>query len=134
MELVNDLTAAEAEITAGSVSDAVLYAALRNLVLLLNPFAPYLAAELWSQLGETDSLLRAPWPQADAALAAEDEIEVPVQVNGKLRAVVTVPVGSGEDVLRSAALEQEKIQAALAGKQLVKAIVVPGKLVNFVVK
>ena len=134
MELVNDLTAAEAEITSGSVSDAVLYSALRNLVLLLNPFAPYLAAELWSQLGETDSLLRAPWPQADAALAAEDEIEVPVQVNGKLRTVVTVPVGSGEDVLRAAALEQEKIQAALTGKQLVKAIVVPGKLVNLVVK
>ena len=134
MELVNDLTAAEAEIAAGAVSDAVLYSALRNLVLLLNPFAPYLAAELWTQLGETANLLRTPWPQADAALAAEDEIEVPVQVNGKLRAVVTVPVGSGEDALRSAALAQEKIQALLADKQIAKAIVVPGKLVNFVVK
>jgi leucyl-tRNA synthetase len=129
MELVNELTGAEAEIAAGAVSDAVLYAAQRNLVLLLSPFAPYLAAELWSQLGETETLLRAPWPQA-----AEDEIEVPVQVNGKLRAVVTVPAGSGEDVLRAAALEHEKIQAALAGKQLVKAIVVPGKLVNLVVR
>ncbi|MGC9292675.1 MAG: leucine--tRNA ligase [Acidobacteriaceae bacterium] len=134
MELVNDLTAAEPEITAGAVQDGVLYAATRDLVLLLGPFAPYLAAELWSLLGEKDNLLRAPWPNYDEKLAAEDVVGVPVQVNGRLRAVMTVPVGSSEEVLRTTALAEEKVQAAIAGKQVVKVIIVPGKLVNLVVR
>ncbi len=134
MELVNDLIAAEPEITAGSVRDSVLYAATRNLILLLQPFAPYLSAELWSLLGETTTLLRASWPAFDAALAAEDTIGIPVQVNGKLRAVITVPIGSAEELLRSTALAEEKVQAAIAGKEITKVIVVPGKLVNLVVR
>jgi len=134
MELVNDLIAAEPEITAGSVRDSVLYAATRNLILLLQPFAPYLSAELWSLLGEVTPLLRAPWPAFDEALAAEDTIGIPVQVNGKLRAVITVPIGSAEELLRSTALAEEKVQAAIAGKEITKVIVVPSKLVNLVVR
>ena len=134
MELVNDFIAAEPEITAGSVRDSVLYAATRNLILLLQPFAPYLSAELWSLLGETTPLLRAPWPAFDAALAAEDTIGIPVQVNGKLRAVITVPIGSTEELLRSTALAEEKVQAAIAGKEVAKVIIVPGKMVNLVAR
>jgi leucyl-tRNA synthetase len=134
MELVNELTAAEPAIAAGEVPDEVLAATLRDLVLLLAPFAPYLAAELWEQIGGEGDLLRAPWPKFDEALAREDEVEIPVQVNGKLRSVLRVPAGAGESALREAALADEKIRASTAGKNVVKVILVPGKLVNLVVK
>ena len=134
MELMNDLISADSEIASGAVHASVLYAATRNLILLLQPFAPYLSAELWSQLGETSALLRTPWPVFDDALAAEDAIGIPVQINGKLRVVVTVPIGTGEAQLQEAALAEEKIQNAIQGKQVVKVIVVPGKMVNLVVK
>ena len=94
--------------------------------------APYLAHELWEMTGETSNLLKAPWPKYDAALAAEDEIEIPVQVNGKLRGLVVVPADATEDQIKAAALADEKVRAAIAGKQVVKVIVVPRKLVNIV--
>jgi leucyl-tRNA synthetase len=116
------------------VPDSVLAEILRDLVLLLAPFAPYLASELWEQIGAQGQLLRAQWPKFDEALAKEDEIEIPVQINGKLRAVIKVPAGADEDTLRDTALADEKIQAGTAGKEIVKAIIVPRKLVNLVVK
>ena len=106
----------------------------RTLALLLAPFAPYLAHELWEMLGEKGSLLRAPWPKYDPALAKEDEIEIPVQINGKLRSRIVVPADAPKSVVRERALADEKINAMLAGKQIVKVIVVPGKLVNIVVR
>ncbi len=84
MELVNDIQAADAQLAAGEVPAPVVRELLRTLVLLLAPFAPYLAAELWEELGEEGSVLRAPWPVSDPALAKEDELEIPVQINGKL--------------------------------------------------
>ena len=102
--------------------------------MLMQPFAPYLASELWEILGEKDNLLRHRWPQYDPALAKEDEIEYPVQINGKLRSRVTVPADSPEELVRERALSEEKVKAALEGKQILKVIVVPGKLVNIVVR
>ncbi len=135
MELVNALTAAEPAIAAGEVPDAVLLAGIqRDLVLLLAPFAPYLSCELWEQIGGEGNLLRAPWPKFDEALAREDELEIPVQINGRLRTVIRVAAGADQDTLRDTALADEKIQAGTAGKEIVKAIIVPGKLVNLVVK
>ncbi len=134
MELLNALTAEEEAFASGEIAPAVTRHVLRNLVLLLAPFAPYLAAELWESLGERGSLLRTPWPKYDPALAKEDEIELPVQINGKLRTVVKLPADAGEPALREAALGDGKIQAALGGRQVVKVIVVPGKLVNLVVR
>jgi leucyl-tRNA synthetase len=134
MELVNTVTAAEPAISKGEVPDAVLAVILRDLVLLLAPFAPYLAFELWGQIGQKDNLLRAPWPKYDEALAREDEIEIPVQINGKLRTVIRVAAGADEETLRDTALAAEKIQAATDGKTVAKLIIVPGKLVNIVVK
>jgi leucyl-tRNA synthetase len=132
MELVNELyTAEEAN---GSVPAALLAQVQRDLVLLLSPFAPYLAHELWEMLGQKESLLKQTWPQYDAALAKEEEIEIPVQVNGKLRNVVVVPAGSSEDTIRETALADEKIRSATSGKQIAKVIVVPGKLVSIVVR
>jgi len=139
MELVNELYAVEERMARSASSAEIIPASLwsevqRDLVLLLAPFVPHLANELWEMLGEKGSLLRAPWPKYDAALAKEDEIEIPVQINGKLRGLIVVPAGSSDDVIRERALSDEKIKAAVAGKQVVKVIVVPGKLVNIVVR
>jgi leucyl-tRNA synthetase len=134
MEFVNELYAVENEIAAGNFPAEILAEAQRKVVLLLAPFAPYLAAELWEVLGETDNILRHPWPDYDSELAKEEEIEYAVQVNGKLRSRVSVPADSPEDLVLERALADEKIRASLDGKQVVKKIVVPGKLVNVVIK
>jgi leucyl-tRNA synthetase len=134
MELVNELVAAEVALGSGEVSPAVVAELLRSLVLLIAPFAPFLTAELWAELGEPGDVLRTSWPVSDAALAKEDEIEIPVQVNGKLRAVVRVASDADKAALEAAALADEKVLEWLDGKTPFKIIVVPGKLVNLVVK
>src|SRR2546425_2483633 len=106
----------------------------RALALLLAPFAPYLAHELWEMLGEKGSLLRAPWPKYDPALAKEEEVEYPVQVNGKLRSVIIVPADAPKELVLERALADEKIKATIAAKQVVNKIFVAGKLVNIVVR
>ena len=134
MELVNALYGFEDRVGSASSSGeiALLADVQRTLVLLLAPFAPYLAHELWETLGETDSLLKHPWPKYDPELAKEEQIEIPVQVNGKLRSVVVVPAEADEDVIREAAMADEKIKSVTAGKQIAKVIVVPRKLVSIV--
>jgi leucyl-tRNA synthetase len=136
MELVNEVTAAEPQLEKmpADASAALMATILPAVILLLAPFAPYLAAELWSETGGRGPILRQPWPPFDPDLAREQELEIPVQVNGKLRAVVRLPLdASGED-MQQAALSETKVQSAVAGKQMVKVIVVPGKLINIVVK
>ncbi len=142
MELVNQLYGAEgaqgSAFPTGSMSEKLTAPLLaevqRDLVLLLAPFAPYLAHELWEMLGEKSNLLRAPWPKYDAVLAREEEVEIPVQISGKLRSRIVVAVDAPEDAIIEGALADEKIRAAIAGKQIVKTIVVPGKLLNIVVR
>ncbi|HKF50118.1 MAG TPA: leucine--tRNA ligase [Terracidiphilus sp.] len=134
MELVNELTAADAQLESGEVPAPAVRELLTNLVLLLAPFAPYLAAELWEELGGQAAPFRAPWPKSDPGLAKEDEIEIPVQVNGKLVNVVRVPAGSASEVIQAAALADEKVKSRIAGKTIAKVIVVPGKTVNLVVR
>ena len=134
MELVNDIQAADAQLAAGEVSAPAIYELLSTLVLLLAPFAPFLAAELWQELGGEGAVLRAPWPKSDPALAKEDEIEIPVQINGKLAAVVRVAAGADAKTIEAAALADERVQGRLAGKTLAKVIVVPGRTANLVVK
>jgi leucyl-tRNA synthetase len=134
MELVNELYAAEVKIAQGVIPASLLAEVQRDLVLLLAPFAPYLAHELWEMLGETGGVLRAQWPKYDPALAKEEEIEIPVQVNGKLRGRVLVPADAGESLVVERALADEKVKVAIAEKTIVKKIYVPGKLLNFVVR
>jgi len=134
MELVNEIQGADAQLAAGEVSAAVVHELLRSLALLLAPFAPYLAAELWEELGEEGSILRAAWPVSDSGLAREDELEIPVQINGKLVTVLRVPADADAKAIEAAALADEKVLSRSAGKPVVKVIVVPGKLVNLVVK
>jgi leucyl-tRNA synthetase len=134
MELVNVLYASEEAIGRNEVPVPFLADVQRSLVLLMAPFAPYLAHELWEMLGEKGNLLRTPWPKFDAELAKEEELEIPVQINGKLRSRVVVPADSSEEMVVDRALADEKVKAAISGKQVVKKIYVPGKLVNIVVK
>jgi len=134
MELINEIYGAEQTRDAVEIPASLIVDVQRDIALLLAPMAPYLAHELWEMTGETSNLLKVPWPMYNAALAAEDEIEIPVQVNGKLRSVVLVPAGATEDQIKQAALADEKVRAVIAGKPVVKVIVVPKKLVNIVVR
>ncbi|MGA7341928.1 MAG: leucine--tRNA ligase, partial [Terracidiphilus sp.] len=134
MELVNELQAADAQLGSGEVPAPVVRELLRPLVLLLAPFAPFLAAELWEEVGGEGAILRASWPKSDPGLAREDEIEIPVQINGKLVTVVRLPADAGGSAMEAAALADEKVKARTAGKNVAKVIVVPGRAVNLVVK
>ena len=128
MELLNTVRAA------GDVSGPVLREAFEGLVLCLSPFAPHLAEELWERLGHPPSIFQHPWPAFDRAVATEDEVEIVFQVNGKVRSKRAFPVGAANADLERAALADDKVKEALAGAAPAKVIVVPGKLVNVVVK
>jgi len=137
MELLNELTAAQSLFRSDSATAGpkpFRAEIQRTFVLLLAPFAPYLAHELWESLGEKENLLKARWPKYDPALAKEEEIEIPVQVNGKLRGKVLVPAETDQALVEERALADEKVKAAIAGKKVVKVIFVPGKLLNLVVR
>ncbi len=134
MILVNELIDAETKMDSGEVSEATQRELFRTLTLLVAPFAPFLAQELWGELGYEGIVFRQPWPMADAELAREHEVEIPVQINGKLANVVRVAADTDNEAVKAAAMRDERIAARLAGKTVVKMIVVPGKLINFVVK
>ncbi len=134
MAYMNELYAAQHAIDKGAVPQPLVRELQRSLALMLAPFAPYLAHELWEQMGETSNLVREAWPSFDPALAKEDEIEYAVQVNGKVRSHITVPADTPEEGVKAAALGDPKIVSILAGRIPVKVIVVPGKLVGIVVK
>jgi len=108
--------------------------AFEALIKMLVPFAPHIAEEIWAHMGHQTSLARASWPAFDRDLAREDKIEVPVQINGKIRSRVYLSEGANEDEMRKAALDDEKVRAATAGRDVLKVIVVPKKLVNVVLK
>ena len=133
MELVNEIYRVEADVAAGPAR-AALREALETLVLLLNPFTPHVCEELWARLGHAESLVRQPWPIFDAAAAREDAVELAVQVNGKVRGRVVVAREAGEDQIRAQALAEPRVAEHLLGKQIVKFVVVPGRLVSMVVK
>jgi leucyl-tRNA synthetase len=134
MELVNEIQAADAQLAAGEVPAPVIRELLTNLVLLLAPFAPYIAAELWEELDGEGAVLRTSWPVSNPELAREDEIEISVQSNGKLITVIRISAEADSKAIEARALADEKVKARTAGKTVVKIIVVPGKTVNLVVK
>jgi leucyl-tRNA synthetase len=134
MILVNEIAAREAAMDAGEIEDQAIAATFLGLTLMLAPFAPFLAAELYEAMGYRGVVFRAAWPEADAELAREDEIEIAVQVNGKLANILRVAAESDDEALKAAALADEKVMARIGGKTTVKVIVVKGKLVNIVVK
>jgi leucyl-tRNA synthetase len=134
MELVNELAEMDSPIADGRIRPEILKETLEVLVLILALFTPHIADELWEGLGHSGATLRVSWPAYDAALAAEEELELPVQVNGKLRARIRVAVEASEDDIRQLALADEKVAQNTNGRQIVKIIIVPQKLINIVVK
>ena len=145
MELVNDLYAfcerqglaphggQDPPAQVPVATTAVLAEAVEALVLMLSPFTPHLCEELWERLGHDGGLVTEPWPRFDPAVARADEIVVPVQVNGKLRARLQVEAGVTEEALRAAALAEPGVRTYTEGKTIKRVVVVPGKLVNIVV-
>jgi len=107
---------------------------LEQFVMLLGPFAPHVAEELWNALGHSETMAYEPWPTYDPALLVEDTVEVPVQFNGKVRSKIVVPANSDAVALEAAARADEVVQKNLDGKTVVKVVAVPGRMVNFVVK
>jgi leucyl-tRNA synthetase len=107
--------------------------ALKALTLILSPFAPHVGEELWQRLGNKASLAYEPWPTYDESLVKDDVIEMPVQVNGKVRGVISLPVGADETAVREAALAEPKVRSHMEGKAIKKVIFVPGKILNFIV-
>jgi len=108
--------------------------AMAGLALLLSRFAPHIAEDLWQALGHATTLAYEPWPAFDEAMLREDTIEIPVQINGKLRAVIQVPADADQAAMEQSARAQPKIAESLAGKTVAKVIVVPKRMVNFVVR
>ena len=131
MELVNEMYDQEPleEGTCPEIAKEVF----ELLVLMLNPMVPHLAEELWEMLGHTEPLTRAAWPKFVPELAAEDQIEVPIQVNGRLKGRITVEAGLSKEELEKRALADPKIAQLLDGQRVIKVVVVPDKLVNLVV-
>ncbi|HYI93340.1 MAG TPA: leucine--tRNA ligase [Bryobacteraceae bacterium] len=129
MELVNEAYALEPELSSQVRRDL-----LEKLTLMLAPFAPYMTQELWENMGNSGPVFRQQWPEYDEELAREEGAEVILQVNGKLRSKVIVPFGTEREELERLTKADDKIQAHLQDKQIVKIIVVPDKLVNVVVK
>jgi leucyl-tRNA synthetase len=139
MELLNAISDFNVDSAGASASDAfAVREALEALVIMLAPFSPHIAEEMWEGLGYQGGLLNskkpAPWPTADPELAKKDELEIPIQVNGKLRSRVVVAPDISEEDLRTIALADARVQSFIDGHKLVKVIVVPQRLVNVVVK
>ena len=134
MELVNTIYAYRQSAESTELNHAVLRDALEKTVLLLAPFAPHLAEESWHTLGYVESVHRQEWPTYDPEKLLVDQVEVVLQINGKVRGRVTVPVGCSEEQLIEEAHRNERIGELLAGKDVVKVIAVPGRLVNIVVR
>ncbi len=135
MELVNDLQAADAATGGGRGSGAGGAAnCCARWCCCWRRLRPFLRRSYGRNWAKKASVLRAPWPVSDPDLAKEDELEIPVQINGKLVTVVRVAADAAPKSIEAAALADEKVQSRASGKTVVKVIVVPGKLVNLVVK
>lgn len=131
MELINDLYKYK---ELKNKNDAVLAEAVEVVVTILSPFAPHLGEELWQMIGKEGSIFDISWPKYDEKALVMDEIEIVVQVNGKLKNKLVVPTGISQDEMKEVALSDEKIKDAIGNMSVVKVIAIPGKLVNIVVK
>jgi leucyl-tRNA synthetase len=111
---------------------AIPFSALRTFLVVLNPFAPHITSELWEQLHSPGVITAQSWPGYDEKFLVEDEVEIVLQVNGKLRDRIKVPLDATKAELEAAALANAKVQNAIGGKPVRKVVVVPNKLVNIV--
>jgi leucyl-tRNA synthetase len=130
MKILNALERASG---VGAAANLTVAEGMSILLRLLSPIAPHIAHELWRELGYGEDILHAPWPEPDPAALEQDEIELVVQVNGKLRGNIRVAKGAGKDAIETAAVANEQVQKFIAGQKVKKIVVVPGRLVNVVV-
>jgi leucyl-tRNA synthetase len=131
MELTNEISSFSAD---SDEDRAAAVTAISNMLLMLAPFAPHICEELWEVIGHEPGIFSQPWPGHDEVLAKDEEIELVVQVNGKLRAKLMAPAGLSDDAVKKLALDDPKIGEIIAGRELVKVVAVQGKLVNIVIK
>ena len=129
MELVN-----EVYISANNtkVDKDVLKEAVKAVIMLLSPFVPHIAEELWQKLGEKKSLLKTPWPVYDEKLILEESVMIPIQINGKMRSKINVPLGAKDEVLKEKALADKKVETHLKNLTIKKWVIIPNKLINIV--
>jgi leucyl-tRNA synthetase len=130
MELVNEITAFEPKTEEDWTT---LKFSIEQVILLLSPFSPHIAEELWEETGNTPSVFDRQWPAWDEEAAKEETIELVVQVNGKVRSKMMIPAGTPDDEMQKLALEDKKIRESIGGREIKKVIVVRGKLVNIVI-
>ena len=130
MELVNALY----KYKQGEINVPLMNEAIEKLILILNPFVPHITEEMWSELGHEDRVYQQKWPEFDASALELEEVEIIVQINGKLKDKMVFEKNAAKEDIEKTALESTKVQEAIAGKTVVKTIVVPNKLINFVVK
>ena len=134
MELVNAIYDYRRGIAGEKQDRVLLEEVFKTLTVLLAPFAPHLAEEAWQALGCRGSVHKQPWPDYDPAALAVEEVEIVIQVNGKVRGRMTVPAGAGEEMIMERACEQQRIAELLEGKSVLRRIVVPDKLINIVIR
>jgi leucyl-tRNA synthetase len=132
MELVNEVYVSEVKDQPDEISGRVIRESLETVVVLLSPFVPHLAEELWEALGNRESIIKTPWPEYDPEAVLEEEILIVIQVNGRLRDRMTIPVSFGEEEVKAWALKSERIRRLLEDKEIKRVILVPKKLVNIV--
>uniref|UniRef100_UPI003566BF16 class I tRNA ligase family protein n=1 Tax=Pontiella sp. TaxID=2837462 RepID=UPI003566BF16 len=133
MELMNAIDALKISDDSSDSAKAVFRDAVVNVVLLISPFAPHIAEELWVELGHDAGIMNADWPVVNEEALKRDELDMAVQINGKVRDQIKVPAAATKDEIEAIAMAAEKIQAWLEGKTIRKVIVVPGRLVNIAV-
>jgi leucyl-tRNA synthetase len=129
MELINELFKFDDDSAQGR---AVMREAIENIILLLSPIVPHITQQLWNELGRDEMLAEMKWPVCDEAALVRDEIELVIQVNGKLRSKINVAVNADNTAIEKLAMADAKIVSNIAGKTVRKVIVVPGRLVNIV--
>jgi leucyl-tRNA synthetase len=134
MELVNMMYKYNEESVKGIKNPLLVFETTKKLLILLSPIAPFMTEELWNRMGNTGSIHRSSWPDCDEAIAAENMVTVIFQVNGKLRDKADLPRGKESGELEKIALSSDKIQKFINGREILKKIVVPDKLVNIVIK
>jgi leucyl-tRNA synthetase len=132
MELVNALYQFEPEKRGDPTERSVFKEALEAVILLLSPFVPHIAEELWEAMGKGGSIMKTPWPDYDREAIVEEEVLIVIQVNGKVRDRVTVSSSMGEEEIKGVALEREKVRRHIQDKAVKRVILVPGKLINIV--
>jgi leucyl-tRNA synthetase len=134
MELSNELNSYINSIDENKWNLNLLREVAEDFVLMLSPFAPHIAEELWHEMGNENLIVESKWPEVDKEALKKDELNIIIQVNGKLRGQVEVPSNSTQEKIKEIVLKEEKVQKFIEGKTLIKTIYVPKKLVNIVVE